>query len=206
MNKYMCVFAGATAALAIGLICATQQGKVLIHPAGQEITVQGSQTEAAAPKPAAPEMVGAMAAPSAEDFAGELKAPEKKADTVRLAFEANPTTGYDWVMTDPDGLFQEEDYSVPGAKKDSGAAADAGETLMVGGSGEHIFCLTPTHAGTGAVTFSYERPWEHASAASRTYIFEVDDDLHVRLVGVTGHNTASFPFSEEFVAPEITAM
>ena len=153
----------------------------------------GTQAPAVAEAQAAAEAPAAVTAAEAEAPESEVKA--LPAQEIKLSFRANPTTGFRWMATEEDNVFEIEDsYAV---------LADEG---ILGAGGTQSFRLVPKHAGTGKITFSYERPFQHNSEASRTYLFEVDPDMQIRFVGVTGHNSGVMEHGAPFEIPEITSL
>lgn len=81
--------------------------------------------------------------------------------TLELQLEANPTTGYQWVVLDP-GLVEltTESYEP--------------ESDLAGAGGVTTFCFTPTGAGTAPLRLGYLRPWEDGVAPIDEYVITVE--------------------------------
>ncbi len=99
----------------------------------------------------------------------------KKPQTFTLVLPANPTTGYEWSLTQTPPLFDAQSEYVP----DSAAAG------LVGGGGAETFLLTANKAGETALVFTYARPWESSdSDITLTYNVKVNRRLKVTLQSV----------------------
>jgi inhibitor of cysteine peptidase len=70
-------------------------------------------------------------------------------DEVELVLPGNPSTGYEWVMTEAPPNLQQvgEPEFVP-------------ESDLIGAGGEFHFRFKATEPGTAQLSFSYERPFE----------------------------------------------
>ena len=81
--------------------------------------------------------------------------------TLELQLEANPTTGYQWVVLEP-GLVEltTESYE---PESDRGGAG-----------GVTTFCFTPTGVGTAPLRLGYLRPWEDGVAPIDEYVITVE--------------------------------
>ena len=174
------------------ITCAIMAAAVLYFAGGvQDIHRQ------AAPAPEAPAAVQAMVTESAP---AEAKAPETKAQEVKLSFDSNPTTGYTWVAVEDKDIFDIQDRYT--------ASSEDG---LLGAGGTQTYCLVPKRSGTAKVTFMYQRPFDQIIQASRTYLFEVDPEMQVRFVGVAGHSSSVADAGAAadglpFEVPEITAL
>ena len=96
-----------------------------------------------------------------------------KAQTMTLALDSNPTTGYTWTVTqDPELFSVGEEYK-----------ENSHEEGMVGVGGQQIFTLAPKGAGTTDVTFTYARPWEDPEADSTvvSYTVEVSETMQIKV-------------------------
>jgi inhibitor of cysteine peptidase len=76
--------------------------------------------------------------------------------TLELRLEANPTTGYEWVVLQA-GVVQLASQS---HKPDSDATGSGGVTTLV---------FEPTVSGSGPLTLGYLRPWEEGVDPLETY-------------------------------------
>jgi inhibitor of cysteine peptidase len=72
---------------------------------------------------------------------------------VELVLEENPTTGYSWTLTLPEGLNVETDEY---------RSMDRGSTSspLVGAGGDHVWRFRAVRPGTYLVQGSYARSWE----------------------------------------------
>lgn len=87
-----------------------------------------------------------------------------------LAFETNPTTGYNWEYEFKDGdaelVFEREDIKT---KEEGGA---------IGGPMIRTYFFRANKAGNKTLVFTYKRPWEGGETAYDViYELSVDDNL-----------------------------
>ena len=96
-----------------------------------------------------------------------------KPQTMKLALDSNPTTGYSWTVTQDPELFRiDEEYQ-----------ENAHDENMVGVGGQQIYTLTPETAGTTELTFTYSRPWEETDedATVISYTVEVSNSKQIKV-------------------------
>ena len=77
------------------------------------------------------------------------------ADSLIVALDSNPTTGYSWALvsiSDENVLQKVSDEYIP-------APTPTGEPI-VGSGGEEIWTFAPLAAGTSTIEMEYIRPWE----------------------------------------------
>lgn len=92
-----------------------------------------------------------------------------KPQVVTITMETNPSTGYEWVVTQEPELFSVE------------TKEEKVEEGQVGTAHDIIYTLTPKEQGTTQVQFVYQRDWEEEPISEITYWFEVDEDKQVSL-------------------------
>jgi inhibitor of cysteine peptidase len=83
-------------------------------------------------------------------------------DSLILALDSNPTTGYGWALVSisGEGVVQKvSDEYIPDP-------TPTGEPL-VGSGGEEIWTFAPLAAGTSTIEMMYARPWESVEPAAR---------------------------------------
>ena len=83
-------------------------------------------------------------------------------DEFALKFRGNPTTGYIWVLLNPeevDGPLQGTNFESDGI---ADYIADSNDKLLIGGSGSfyYKFKAVKSDAEAKALKFSYRRTWE----------------------------------------------
>ncbi len=96
-----------------------------------------------------------------------------KPQTMKLALESNPTTGYSWTVTQDPELFRiDEEYQ-----------ENAHDENMVGVGGQQIYTFTPETAGTTELTFTYSRPWVESDedATVISYTVEVSNSKQIKV-------------------------
>lgn len=91
---------------------------------------------------------------------------EVQDDQLRVSLDANPTTGYTWMMR-----IDGNSLELAGEDFQSGQSADESKTV-VGSGGVQQFTFRGMDPGSATVTFDYERPWEEAEPA-RTVVLQV---------------------------------
>ena len=87
-------------------------------------------------------------------------------DIFALQFVSNPTTGYQWIVTEGDEILY-KDMMIP--------AEQSGDELMAGAPGKQEFWFQPEKAGDYMITVKYMRSWEGEDSAVSTY----SQTLHV---------------------------
>jgi inhibitor of cysteine peptidase len=78
--------------------------------------------------------------------------------TVELRLAENPTTGYRWQLDlgpDPNCKLLSDQYTAAGAAP--------------GGGGEHTWIIQATAPGVCALRLRYQRTWERAAPAAKTF-------------------------------------
>ncbi len=89
-------------------------------------------------------------------FALDGGSVEVQDDQLRVSLDANPTTGYTWMMRlDGDALELAGDEFLNGQSTD-------GSRAVVGSGGTQQFTFQGLAPGEATVTLEYERPWEEA--------------------------------------------
>lgn len=108
---------------------------------------------------------------------------KKTPQTATLTLPSNPTTGYEWMVTQEPELFEiSSEYS-----EDVAEDEDDEEMALVGAGGTEIFKLIPKTAGTGTVEFTYERSFEDTEPETRlTYTVKVTNDMQISIEAMTG--------------------
>ena len=118
----------------------------------------------------------------------------KQPQTFTLVLPANPTTGYEWSLTQTPPLLDAQSEYVP----DPAAAG------LAGGGGAETFLLTANKAGETALVFTYARPWESSdSDITLTYNVKVDRRLRVTLQSVTADVPGKVDILPEIPQPVI---
>jgi len=79
--------------------------------------------------------------------------------TVTIRLKENPTTGYSWVVTLPEGLSVVSDVYTP----------DAVPTGIVGSGGTHTWQLQPSQFGTYTFRAIHMQPWMNVTGSEETY-------------------------------------
>ena len=115
-------------------------------------------------------------------FGSQTKPPAETVDTVaaydlrngevRFSFKSNPTTGYNWYVTqNGNSVAQTEDVYVSDAQGNVGGAG-----------GTQYYTFNAVSPGKTTITFRYERSWE-TDPPVYTYIAQitVNGDLSVSL-------------------------
>ena len=101
---------------------------------------------------------------------------KKEPQTVTLTLPSNPTTGYEWMVSQDPELFEISSQFAEDVTENE----DEEEMALVGAGGTETFKLTPKAEGTATVTFTYERSWEDAEPeASMTYTLKVTKDMQI---------------------------
>jgi len=94
-----------------------------------------------------------------------------------LAFEGNPTTGFEWTAFVAGGdavQLGETEY-----------VEDEHEANACGYGGTYYFDILAVQPGEAIVTFTYARSWETLGAFQRVWLFRVDEDLNISSTDVT---------------------
>lgn len=104
----------------------------------------------------------AVVTAGASDNGGSVKL--KKGDTLQLTLPTNGTTGYDWTLS-PE--------STPLLKLQSHSSKRApGGQLGAPSMATYVFAATAK--GSGNLTLTYARAWEHSPAANKTFTLHVE--------------------------------
>ena len=104
-----------------------------------------------------------------KDFADKAKAPKvalAKGDKLEVKLTANPTTGFDWVIT------SKETATLKWAGEPKYEAMNKDKKL-VGSGGIKTFTFTAAEAGEAEVELHYKRSFEKNTAPATTYKFKV---------------------------------
>lgn len=101
------------------------------------------------------------------------KAPQRAI----LTLPSNPTTGYQWTVTQEPELFEiSSEY-----------AENKQENDAVGVGGSEVFVLTPIKDGQTEVCFSYLRPWEEGDPDSvLRYTLKVSKNKQIVMQSFSG--------------------
>ncbi len=86
--------------------------------------------------------------------------------TVVVALDSNPTTGYSWVVSSVDQniLRQDGDSSYQSSNSNPG---------VMGAGGVQSFRFEAANPGTTTLTLVYRRPWETSVAPIKTFTVQV---------------------------------
>lgn len=97
--------------------------------------------------------------------------------TMKLALDSNPTTGYSWTLTQDPELFEVSDEYIENAHEEG----------MVGVGGQQVFTLTPKESGTTDLTFIYARPWETEKDPETEIVYsvKVSGDMKIKITAMT---------------------
>ena len=78
-------------------------------------------------------------------------------ETFVVALEGNPTTGYQWELSEGDEQFRlvEKDYAQPGP--------------AIGAATKERFVIKALKSGSAKLTFKYKRPWETEVLDTKTF-------------------------------------
>jgi len=82
-------------------------------------------------------------------------------EIIRITLAENPTTGYSWDMTVPEGLTLKRDEFI------------APDTELAGAPGTHVWEFEAAAPGTYVVSGKYIRPWETDAEPAETFTLEV---------------------------------
>ena len=105
-------------------------------------------------------MTGCVSSPAPYDEGSNGKTvPIAKDSMVAIRLKENPTTGYRWVVTLPEGLSLVRDEYTP----------DAVPTDIVGSGGMHTWQLQPKSAGTFTFRALHMQPWMNVTGSEETY-------------------------------------
>ncbi len=93
--------------------------------------------------------------------------------TLLLAVESNPTTGFSWQTEQDRELFDIRSFYV----------AEPQTEPVSGSGGWECFILTPKQPGAAKVSFTYSRPWEPGETdPSFTCSFEISQDKGITVI------------------------
>jgi predicted secreted protein len=105
-------------------------------------------------------MTGCVSSPPVYDESSSGKTVSlASGSTVTIRLKENPTTGYSWVATIPEGLTVVEDVYTP----------DTVPTGIVGSGGAHTWQLRSAIAGTYTFRGIYMQPWMNVTGSEQTY-------------------------------------
>ncbi len=82
-------------------------------------------------------------------------------EIIRITLAENPTTGYSWDMTIPEGLTLKSDEFI------------ARDTELAGAPGTHVWEFEAAAPDTYVVSGKYIRPWETDTEPAETFNLEV---------------------------------
>ena len=118
----------------------------------------------------------------------EMTAEDVTVEEVVIELEANPTTGYNWIVD------QSAENGVEAAMFDIVAdyTQDEGTEGLDGAGGTEKFTLKAVASGTAYVKLSYVRGWDDDEPlATGTYKYKIDDNLGIIELGLI-ETTGSF--------------
>jgi len=128
--------------------------------------------------PATPNATGPVFGPG--DNGGNVTVASGTAITLRLP--ENPTTGYRWNMTPPDGLaVLKDDFLAP-------------DTQLVGAGGTHEWVISAEKPGNYTLHAEYRRPW----VSSGTIVFVPLEGGFFGIAGDDGRNYLPLDLGQEF--------
>lgn len=105
-------------------------------------------------------MTGCVSSPALFDEGSNGKTVSLAKDSmVTIRLKENPTTGYRWVVTLPEGLSVVSDEYTP----------DAVHTDIVGSGGAHTWKLRPSQFGTYTFRAIHMQPWMNVTGSEETY-------------------------------------
>ncbi len=108
---------------------------------------------------------------------------KKDPQTATLTLPSNPTTGYEWMVTQEPELFEISSQFAEDVTENE----DEEEMALVGAGGTETFKLTPKAAGTATVEFTYERSFEDAEPeSSLKYTIKVTKDMQLSVEAFAG--------------------
>ncbi len=93
----------------------------------------------------------------------------KKPQTAVMKLQSNPTTGYDWEVTQEPELFEITSEYI----------TDAKDSEMAGAGGTQVYTLKPLQKGTAEVCFTYKRSWEEEADSVLSYTLKVSGDMQI---------------------------
>ncbi|HJJ31272.1 MAG TPA: protease inhibitor I42 family protein [Methanocorpusculum sp.] len=82
-------------------------------------------------------------------------------DIFSLEFVSNPTTGYQWIVTEGNEILYNNFTTAPKQNDDG--------LIMAGAPGKQTFWFQPEKAGDYTITLKYMRSWEGEDSAVSTY-------------------------------------
>ena len=97
---------------------------------------------------------------------------KKEPQTATLSLQTNPSTGYEWFVTQEPELFD--------ITSELAEDADEDDENLVGAPSTEVFTLTPKAEGTTQVSFAYARSWEDEEPNTEvTYTIKVTKDMQI---------------------------
>ena len=118
---------------------------------------------------------GGDSANAAVGFEKEIKLSENNT-ILTFSFDANPTTGYDWTLT-------ENQTGILNKTIDNYTISNASDTPAPGTPGIHTWAYTGETPGTVELNFIYSRSFEEDSTIDNlTYVVEVKEDKSIEIL------------------------
>ncbi len=114
--------------------------------------------------------------------------------TLEIALESNPTTGYSWEYTvDGDALIMIS----------KSHRSDCTETANVEGcGGQDIFTVVALGSGQSDITFNYFQPWEQNTVPSQSVIYHLTVSEDLRITATHEDIANPSPVSSQLSEPE----
>lgn len=107
---------------------------------------------------------GSHAAPAAVRTLSTTKIVTRVDDTISIALESNPTTGYAWESKEP---FRKDILELVGKEYDADTPG------LIGGGGREVWTFKAIGEGVTAVTLVYRRQWEKDVAPAKESRFVI---------------------------------
>ncbi len=115
-----------------------------------------------------------------------------KPQTAVMKLDANPTTGYEWEVTQEPELFEITSEYISSAEDEE----------IAGAGGTQVYTLKPLQKGTAEVCFTYKRPWEEEAASVLTYRMKVSGSMQISVESAAAElegDIDTVPMMPEFV-------
>lgn len=108
----------------------------------------------------------------------------KKSQTAVIELDSNPTTGYQWYITEDMGILDITSQYQEGENN--------GDT--VGGGGKTVLTITPKEPGTTEVLLKYCQEWEESEDDIRyAYQVVVNKDMTMNITNLSENENAPEP-------------
>jgi inhibitor of cysteine peptidase len=124
-------------------------------------TIAGCGSRPSTPKPTNPEPPAPIQLTAKDSSSTQVM---QVGQELRVALEANPTTGYQWTV---DGL-------VPAPLKLSGEPTFTASSSAIGSGGTQVWTLAAKTVGQGMLKFKYWRSFEATTPPTKTFEVNID--------------------------------